>query len=260
MSSSYGQTECSAAGTISLPFDTQGGHVGGPAVWAQVKLVDVEELGYSAKENTGEVCFRGAGLMNGYFNDPELTSQVMDQEGWLHTGDIGMWLPNGSLKIIDRKNNVFKLAQADFVSPEQIETVYLQHHLVKQIFVYGSAIHAYLVAVIVVDVERLRAETCRFIKEDQKFNITSRTPVEEFLSNSNVRQYVLTELRKHGNIKGLSNIEQIRKVHLVEEEFTIEAGLMTPTLKMIRLKLSKKFKQVLDEMYREDMDSNLSPY
>ncbi|EFO13364.1 hypothetical protein LOAG_15165 [Loa loa] len=76
----YGQTECSAAGTISLPFDTIGGHVGGPAVWAQVKLVDVKEMGYSADENKGEVCFRGAGLMDGYFNDPQLTSQTVDQE------------------------------------------------------------------------------------------------------------------------------------------------------------------------------------
>ncbi|VDK79166.1 unnamed protein product [Gongylonema pulchrum] len=78
--SSYGQTECSAAGTISLPFDTQGGHVGGPAAWAQVKLMDVKELGYSAEENIGEVCFRGAALMNGYFNDPEQTSKSVDNE------------------------------------------------------------------------------------------------------------------------------------------------------------------------------------
>ncbi|VDM92231.1 unnamed protein product [Litomosoides sigmodontis] len=257
----YGQTECSAAGTITLPFDTVGGHVGGPAVWSQVKLVDVKDLGYTAEENTGEVCFRGAGLMDGYFNDPELTSQTVDQEGWLHTGDIGMWLPNGSLRIIDRKNNLFKLAQADFVSPEQIENVYLQHPLVKQIFIYGSTIHEYLIGIVVVDVEKLRVDIQKTKKKSDFGNISTKSQqsVKEYLSDRNVRQYFLTKLRKFGSDKGLSSIEQVRNVYLLEEEFTIEAGLVTPTLKNIRNKLSSKYKDILDAMYREQLDSNLTP-
>ncbi|CAG9539002.1 unnamed protein product [Cercopithifilaria johnstoni] len=252
----YGQTECSAAGTISLPFDTVAGHVGGPAVWAQVKLVDVKELGYSAEENTGEVCFRGAGLMDGYFDDPELTSKTVDQEGWLHTGDIGMWLPNGSLRIIDRKNTLFKLAQADFVSPEQIENVYLQHPLVKQIFVYGSTMHAYLIAIAVVDVEKLRADIQKSNKKCEFGNLSmkSQLSTEEYLSDRNVRQYFLAKLRKFGSSKGLSGIQQVRNIHLLEAEFTVEAGLLTPTLKIIRNKLRSKFKDTLDEMYREELD------
>jgi long-chain acyl-CoA synthetase len=101
-----------------------------------VKLVDVDELGYKAVDNRGEVCFRGAALMSGYFDEPELTDQVIDDNGWLHTGDIGTWLPNGALKIIDRKNHFFKLAQGDFVSPESIENVYGQHPLVSQVSIY----------------------------------------------------------------------------------------------------------------------------
>uniref|UniRef100_A0A914UIS7 long-chain-fatty-acid--CoA ligase n=1 Tax=Plectus sambesii TaxID=2011161 RepID=A0A914UIS7_9BILA len=99
----YGQTECSAAGTLSLPFDTQGGHVGGPSSWAHVKLVDVPELGYLAADDKGEICFRGAAIMSGYYGDDALTKEAIDKEGWLHTGDIGQWLPNGALRIIDRK-------------------------------------------------------------------------------------------------------------------------------------------------------------
>ncbi|VDK19276.1 unnamed protein product [Anisakis simplex] len=129
----YGQTECCAAGTITLPFDIEGGHVGGPAPWAQVKLVDVEELSYSASKNAGEVCFRGAALMSGYFKDDELTAKVIDDEGWLHTGDIGEWLSDGSLRIIDRKSNFLKLSQGDFVSPEEVEKIYSQHPAIKQV-------------------------------------------------------------------------------------------------------------------------------
>uniref|UniRef100_A0A915PIM2 long-chain-fatty-acid--CoA ligase n=1 Tax=Setaria digitata TaxID=48799 RepID=A0A915PIM2_9BILA len=252
----YGQTECSAAGTISLPFDTMGGHVGGPAVWAQIKLVDAKELGYSAEEDTGEVCFRGAALMDGYFNDPELTSQKVDQEGWLHTGDIGMWLPNGSLRIIDRKNNLFKLAQADFVSPEQIENVYVQHPLVRQIFIYGSTIHAYLVAVVVVDIEKLRCDIQKSSNEFRNLTTIPELSIKECLADRDVRRYFLAKLRKFGTSKGLSSIEQIRNVHLVDEEFTIEAGLLTPTLKIIRMKLRDKFQDILNEMYREELDLN----
>lgn len=78
---SYGQTECSAAGTLTLPFDTQGGHVGGPSSWAHVKLVDVPDLGYFAADDKGEICFRGAAIMVGYYGDEALTRETIDKDG-----------------------------------------------------------------------------------------------------------------------------------------------------------------------------------
>uniref|UniRef100_A0AC34G3F5 AMP-dependent synthetase/ligase domain-containing protein n=1 Tax=Panagrolaimus sp. ES5 TaxID=591445 RepID=A0AC34G3F5_9BILA len=84
----YGQSECSAAGTVSMISDTGNGHVGGPAAWAQVKLADVEELNYFSADDKGEVCFRGSAIMSGYFREPELTAKAIDSDGWLHTGDI----------------------------------------------------------------------------------------------------------------------------------------------------------------------------
>lgn len=77
---SYGQTECSAAGTLTLINDTTCRHVGGPSPWAQVKLIDVPDLGYYSKENKGEVCFRGAAIMTRYFKEPELTAQTIDKD------------------------------------------------------------------------------------------------------------------------------------------------------------------------------------
>uniref|UniRef100_A0A914DA52 long-chain-fatty-acid--CoA ligase n=1 Tax=Acrobeloides nanus TaxID=290746 RepID=A0A914DA52_9BILA len=165
----YGQTECSAAGTLSLPFDTQSGHVGGPAAWAQIKLVDVPELKYFSIEDRGEVCFRGAGVMTGYYNNDDATTEAIDEQGWLHTGDIGMWLPNGSLRIIDRKKHFFKLAQGDYVSPEQIENVYHQHPLVNQIFVDGWTTKSFLIAIIVTNVVELRALLSK--QTDQQVNL-----------------------------------------------------------------------------------------
>ncbi|VDP12744.1 unnamed protein product [Onchocerca flexuosa] len=85
----------------------------------------------------------------------------------------------------------------------------------------------------------------------------SQLSMKEFLSDRNVRRYFLTKLRKFGCKEGLSSIEQVKNVYLLEEEFTVEAGLMTPTLKIVRMKLRDKFKDILDEMYSEELDANL---
>ncbi|EJW80173.1 hypothetical protein WUBG_08916 [Wuchereria bancrofti] len=135
-----------------------------------------------------------------------------------------MWLPN---------------AQADFVSPERIENVYLQHPLVKQIFIHGSTFHAYLIAIAVVDVDKLRADIEKSNKKFGNFSTISKLSMMEYLCDQNVRRYFLIKLREFGSSKGLSGIEQIRNIHLLEEEFTIEAGLLTPTLKIIRIKIER---------------------
>ncbi|VDO53661.1 unnamed protein product, partial [Brugia timori] len=124
------------------------------------------------------------------------------------------------------------------------------------IFVHGSTIHAYLIAIAVVDVDKLRADIDKSNKKFGNFTKISKLSVMEYLCDQNVRRYFLIKLREFGSSKGLSGIEQIRNIHLLEDEFTIEAGLLTPTLKIIRVKLKDKFKDILDEMYREELNLN----
>uniref|UniRef100_A0A1A8EJY1 long-chain-fatty-acid--CoA ligase n=1 Tax=Nothobranchius kadleci TaxID=1051664 RepID=A0A1A8EJY1_NOTKA len=89
----YGQTECTAGCTMSMPGDWSAGHVGPPLPCNIIKLVDVAEMNYLAANGEGEVCVKGANVFQGYLNDEEKTAEAIDQDGWLHTGDIGRWLP-----------------------------------------------------------------------------------------------------------------------------------------------------------------------
>jgi long-chain acyl-CoA synthetase len=107
----YGQTECAAAASGTVPGDIRGGHVGVPLPCNLIKLVDVAEMDYFAENGEGEVCFKGPNVFKGYYKDEEKTKEALDSDGWLHSGDIGRWEPNGTLRIVDRKKNIFKLAQ-----------------------------------------------------------------------------------------------------------------------------------------------------
>lgn len=87
------------------------GQVGVPSPCVQIKLVDGPETGYYTADGIGEVCFKGYNVFRGYLNDAERTAEVLDADGWLHSGDIGRWTASETLKIVDRKKNIFKLSQ-----------------------------------------------------------------------------------------------------------------------------------------------------
>uniref|UniRef100_A0A183CE50 long-chain-fatty-acid--CoA ligase n=1 Tax=Globodera pallida TaxID=36090 RepID=A0A183CE50_GLOPA len=99
--SSYGQTECVAAATISIEGDSIPDHVGVPAPCCAIKLLDVPEQNYFARDGAGEVCVKGPNVFRGYYKMPE----AVDADEWLHTGDIGRWTQQGTLKIVDRKKH-----------------------------------------------------------------------------------------------------------------------------------------------------------
>jgi long-chain acyl-CoA synthetase len=141
----YGQTECAAAASLTMREDvTNIGHVGVPLACNEIKLVSVEDMGYRYDDTfhgrqlnadgsvavkgeecngRGEVCFRGPNVFAGYYKSPDKTAEALDADGWLHSGDIGMWTPQGYLRIVDRKKNIFKLSQGEYVAAEKIENV-----------------------------------------------------------------------------------------------------------------------------------------
>ncbi|XP_053947932.1 long-chain-fatty-acid--CoA ligase 5-like [Anastrepha ludens] len=111
---------------------------------------------YFASQNTGEVCVRSSNVFHGYYKDPEKTAEAVDSEGWHHTGDVGMWLPNGTLRIINHRKHIFKLSQGEYIVPEKIENIYTLSQYVNQVYVYGESLRSCIIAVVVPDVDVLK--------------------------------------------------------------------------------------------------------
>ncbi|NXW31392.1 ACSL1 ligase, partial [Phaetusa simplex] len=236
----YGQTECTAGCSLSLPGDWTAGHVGAPMPCSIIKLVDVQEMNYLASRGEGEVCVKGPNVFRGYLKDPEKTAEALDKDGWLHTGDIGKWLPNGTLKIIDRKKHIFKLAQGEYIAPEKIENVYLRCEALAQVFVHGESLQAFLVAIVIPDPETLRNWAKKKGFEGS---------YEELCKNKDLKKHILEDMLRIGKESGLKSFEQVKDIFIHTEMFSIENGLLTPTLKAKRPELRKYFQSQIDELY-----------
>uniref|UniRef100_G3TTV8 Long-chain-fatty-acid--CoA ligase n=1 Tax=Loxodonta africana TaxID=9785 RepID=G3TTV8_LOXAF len=236
----YGQTECAAGCCLTVPGDWTAGHVGPPVPCSYVKLVDVEEMNYVAAQGEGEVCVKGANVFKGYWKDPAKTAEALDKDGWLHTGDIGKWLPNGTLKIIDRKKHIFKLSQGEYIAPEKIENIYIRSEPVAQVFVHGESLQSFLIAIVVPDVETL----CPWA---QKRGLEGS--FEELCRNKDVKKAILEDMVRLGKDSGLKPFEQIKDIALHRELFSVDNGLLTPTMKAKRPELRNYFRSQIEELY-----------
>uniref|UniRef100_A0A8C3PPG9 Arachidonate--CoA ligase n=1 Tax=Calidris pygmaea TaxID=425635 RepID=A0A8C3PPG9_9CHAR len=236
----YGQTECSAGCTFSMPGDWTTGHVGAPLACNIIKLEDVEEMNYFSSNNEGEVCIKGPNVFKGYLKDPEKTAEAIDKDGWLHTGDIGKWLPNGTLKIIDRKKNIFKLAQGEYIAPEKIENVYIRSAPVAQVFVHGESLRSFLIGIVVPDPETLPEFAAK---------LGVKGSYEDMCKNPAVKKAILEDMVRLGKEAGLKSFEQVKDLYVHTEMFSVENGLLTPTLKAKRPELVKVFQNEIEALY-----------
>uniref|UniRef100_A0AAY4E371 Long-chain-fatty-acid--CoA ligase n=1 Tax=Denticeps clupeoides TaxID=299321 RepID=A0AAY4E371_9TELE len=236
----YGQTECTAGCTYTTPGDWTSGHVGAPLPCNLIKLVDVPEKNYYASKGEGEVCVKGPNVFKGYLKDPVKTAETLDDDGWLHTGDIGKWLPNGTLKIIDRKKHIFKLAQGEYISPEKIENIYIRSEPVSQLYVHGDSLQSCLVGIVVPDPEV-------FSSWAQKKGFVGS--YEELCKDKDVKKAIMDDMVRLGKASGLHSFEQVKDIYVHSEMFSINNGLLTPTLKAKRPELKEFFKTKIEELY-----------
>ncbi|KAJ2779038.1 long-chain fatty acid-CoA ligase [Coemansia javaensis] len=135
----YGLTEASGLVAVQIPGDTTLGNVGPPVPSVEMKLVDVPEAGYFARDGRGEVCVRGPSVFQGYLGDDPQAREAVTEDGWLRTGDIGEWTPRGQLAIIDRRKNLVKLVSGEYVALEALESAYSSSKYVTNICVVADA-------------------------------------------------------------------------------------------------------------------------
>ncbi|OSD07565.1 acetyl-CoA synthetase-like protein [Trametes coccinea BRFM310] len=247
----YGMTENAGICTICWVYDpSSAGTVGGLMPAAEVKLVDVPELGYRATDKPfprGEVLMRGASRFVGYYKDPEKTKETIDEEGWLHTGDIATRDDHGRFKIIDRIKNIMKLAQGEYVALEHIENVYMACPLVAQFFIYGDSFKPHLVGIVVPDPVQAAALVLRVLGET--LSPEDVEALERYLQDPRVVDAALAELESNANVQRLKGFEKAKRVYLTMDGFTVENNCLTPTLKVRRKEAYAKFKEQIDALY-----------
>jgi len=272
VSQGYGMTENGAAAMAQQEFYKGLGNVGGPIPCNEVKLEDTDlytsadtypataedfEAQFlfkgefdSAKAGVnvqrGEVLIRGPNVMIGYYKMEKETKETIDKDGWLHTGDIGQWMPDGALAIIDRKKNIFKLAQGEYVSPESVEASVGLSKWVLQVWVYGSSFEAVVVCIATPDKEALMKWAADTSLEGS---------FEDICKRPEVKTMIMEDITANGKACKLRSFELPKDVHFETEVndlgqgFTVVNDCLTPTMKLRRPQLQKRYQKAIDAMY-----------
>lgn len=263
----YGLTETTANGGISLPDDTTVGHIGVPTVSCEVRLKDVPEMNYlntdtcivDEKELSiprGEIQIRGEVVFKGYFKMKEKTNEVLSEDGWFSTGDIGRINPNGTISIIDRKKNIFKMSQGEYIAVEKVENQYLKSPSLNQLWVYGNSHKSFIVAVAVPNAMWITATlgnrwTCEAVPASETFNSEFEKMCTE--NYDEIKKMVFADMKQ--NLGKLKGFEKIRDIHLeirldnLLQGFNIDNNCLTPSFKLKRPQLLARYTNQLKELY-----------
>ena len=226
----YGLTETSPVTNVNTVEDFRIGSVGKPLPGTEIRIAD-----------DGEILIRGPQVMKGYYNKPEATAAVLDEEGWFATGDIGEIDEDGFLRITDRKKDLLVTAGGKNVAPQPIENRLATHPLVEQAIMVGDR-RRYCSLLVVPAIAPLEAWAAS--------NGISWSTKTELLSNPRVVEHVQRELL--GMLSDFAPYEQPKKVALLEDEFTVENGMLTPTLKVKRRVVHDRLKPVIERLYDDE--------
>ncbi|MEI7490236.1 MAG: long-chain fatty acid--CoA ligase [Bacteroidota bacterium] len=187
----------------------------------------------------GEICVKGPGVMLGYFKEPEMTRDAVDKDGWFHTGDLGHIEPEGQLKITGRKKELFKTSFGKYVSPQPIEDKFKESLFIDQMMVVGEN-QKFAGALIVPDFAFLK-EYCK--EKEIEFSSTA-----ELIASEKIRKRFAAEIKKYNKLFG--ETEQVKSWELLDHEWTLESGEITPTMKLKRKFLKEKYKEQIDRLFK----------
>ncbi|KEY69661.1 hypothetical protein S7711_03145 [Stachybotrys chartarum IBT 7711] len=249
----YGLTESYAMGTLQHAGDFSVGNIGSPISSNEICLESIPEMEYTVHDKPnprGEICLRGPSIFSQYFKNEEETKKAIDADGWFHTGDVGEVDSMGRFRIIDRKKNVLKLAQGEYISPERIENVYLAStNLINAAYVHGEGKESTLVAVFGIDPDTFPAFVSKIL--DKPVTAEDKVALVAAANHPKVKQEFLKILDKVGRSHKFNSFEKVRNLQFEFDPFTVDNELMTPTFKLKRPQITRAYREHIDRMYKE---------
>ena len=256
----YGQTENAGSALLNSIYDSCCGTTGGVQNTTELKLVDLPEFNYlstdinpetGVPEPRGEICFRGDTVFKGYFKDKKETDDIFDKDGWFHSGDVGVILTkNGnSIKIIDRAKNLFKLSQGEYVAPDKVQLILVKSKYINQIFLYGESLHSYAIALVYPELN----ECVQFLKVNKKMGEINYDKINynDLCGNNIMEEEIVKDCDIIGRTFDLKGFELPKKIRIINESFSLENNLMTPTLKLKAKSIKDKYSDEIKKLYEE---------
>ena len=228
----YGMTECSPviATSSNVPHGREAGFVGPALPGIEIKISE-----------TGEIMCRGHNVMLGYYKLPELTAEVIDNDGWFHTGDLGEFNQYGLLKITGRMKNLFKTSLGKYINPDIIERKFTESNFFENIVVFGEN-EKYAAALIIPDFD--------FIKSWCKKHEISYTNDHDILNNQDVKTRLANEIKRINSFFG--DTEKIKRYCFIEDSWTVANGILTPTLKVKRSVVKEKYSNLINKLFHAE--------
>ncbi|KAJ3253152.1 long-chain fatty acid-CoA ligase [Boothiomyces macroporosus] len=237
----YGMTEsCGLIAVQNASDKGMFGVCGSPSPASEIKLVACNNYDPNPKDGRlpqGELWVRGANIMRGYYKQDKLTEEALTKDGWLMTGDIAEWRPDGSLAIIDRKKNLVKLAHGEYVALEKLESQYKTSKYFMNMCIHADPFQSYIIALIVPNEKELLS-----LKNDLGLGNVEH-------NHEKVLKEIQEDLLNICKTYGLKSAEILRTFKFVDDEWTPDNGFLTAAQKIKRKEILAHYKQEVEEMY-----------